>query len=195
MRTNEQNDILRTFDPEYWILKTDEYETGDGYVHVEVVAELDGTLYRYTIDPNGDTTRQTMAVSKETSYYGWSMEEHDWLKEAPNVKETSGDEPFDVVVENKIKEEKKMAKCDFSKIAKEINKEQFEQWVEDNADDLVEYAEDAFREAYAAYLADNCDDFEEKAHEVIDDIIDNLWMSDYTCEVEDPEDVIDRIIF
>ena len=93
------------------------------------------------------------------------------------------------------KEFKKMAKCDFSRIAKEVKRENFKEWVEANAEDLVDYAECAFEEAYKAYIEDNADDYETMAHEAIDNIVDNLWMSDYSSDLDDdPCEVIEEVI-
>lgn len=162
----------------------------------ETVVEIttfdgDEFYFRYNVWPDGETElhRFKLEESKLIQY-------DERFSMFRDKEKTSGDEPFDVVVKNEIeKENKTMAKCDFQKIAQEVNEELFKQWVEDNADDLVEYAEDSFREAYAAYIEDNNGDYETMAHEAIDNIIDNLWMSDYSTDLDDdPEEVISAVI-
>lgn len=191
--TKIQSDIL------FWLSDNGCKVLTFDYVGAEIVAicQMGNALYRYVIAEDGDATAETYTKSHERSCYSWSMEEHDWVKEVPVVKEEPSNESHDVVVENKIKIEKefkKMARCDFAKIAKEVNRERFRSWVQDNADDLVTYAEDAFAEAYESYMDDNCDEYADVAHEAIDNIIDNLYMGDYTDEVEDAEEVVEDVI-
>lgn len=195
-----QNDIIDYLDTRYDVRSIEDFDLVGGEAVIEVTT-FDGMAYtRFNIMPDGDTNVFNYCISAQHINKDWSMEEHDWLDSLPYEpkKEEASDEPFDVVVKNKIKIEKefkKMAKCDFTKIAQEVNKERFKSWVEDNADDLVEYAEDCFATAYGTYMDENTDDYETMAHEAIDNIIDNLWMGDYICELEeDPEGVIEDVI-
>lgn len=194
-----QNDIINYLDTQYDVRSIEGFDLVGGEVVVEVTV-FDGITYtRFNIMPDGDTNVFNYCISAQHVNKCWSMEEHDWLDSLPYEpkKEEPGDEPFDVVVENKIKTEKefkKMAKCNFTKIAQEVNRERFKSWVEDNADDLVTYAEDVFTESYGTYMDDNCEEYESVAHEAIENIIDNLWMGDYTSEVEDPEGVVEDVI-
>lgn len=199
MYTKIQDDIINYLNTQYDIRSIEGFDLVGGEVVVEVTV-FDGIAYtRFNIMPDGFTNVFNYVASAQHVNKDWSMEEHDWLDSLPYEpkKEEPGDEPFDVVVENKIKLEKefkKMARCDFVKIAQEVNRERFKSWVEDNADDLVTYAEDVFTESYGTYMDDNCEEYESVAHEAIENIIDNLWMGDYTSEVEDPEGVVEDVI-
>ena len=149
----------------------------------------DEFYFRYNVWPDGETElhRFRLEESKLIQY-------DERFSMFRDKEEKSGDESFDVVVKNEIEKEKKtMAKCDFHSIAKEIDSECFKEWVEDNADDLVEYAEDAFREAYRDYQ-ENGDGYEALAHSAIDEMISWLDMNDYSNDDIDAESIIEDVI-
>ena len=161
----------------------------------ETVVEIttyDGDEYyfRYNVWPDGETEihRFKLEESKLMQYdemFGIFRDKKE---------ETNGDVSFDVVVKNEIEKEKKtMAKCNFERIAAEIDNDCFKEWVEDNAEDLVEYAEDAFREAYTSYI-ENGDSYEELAHNAIDEMIEWLDMSEYTSDDIDAQTVIEEVL-
>lgn len=197
MYSEIQNKVINQLDRATNIRSIEDFtKQRDANSPEETVVEIttfDGDEYyfRYNVWPDGETElhRFKLEESKLIQY-------DERFSMFRDKEEKHGDESFDVVMKNEIEKEKKtMAKCDFQKIAQEVNEELFESWVEDNADELTEYAEDAFREAYRAYIEDNTSDFETMAHEAIDNIVDNLWMSDYSVELtSDPEDVVANII-
>ena len=219
--TRIQEDIIDGFDPCFTIINW-AYQRDINRDFVELYAEYKDTIRKYIIYPDGETRMTQYSKNpSETLLCKYSMEEHDWaVTEFTSNEEETGDVPFDVVVDKMIEDEmitdngivwrketedknklkiekefKKMAKCDFSRIAKEVNRENFKEWVEANAEDLVDYAECAFEEAYKAYIEDNADDYETMAHEAIDNIVDNLWMSDYSSDLDDdPCEVIEEVI-
>lgn len=111
------------------------------------------------------------------------------------VKEESGDESFDVVVEREIeKEEKEMSRVDLDSIANDAMLEAFENYVRDHQDELRRYAEETTREKVLDYVG-NYLDLEDGAHSVIDDLINYHLEYDAQPDVQAQEDIINQYIF
>ena len=186
MRTEIQTKIIDQLDRGTNIRAIEEYEAqrdaNSPEEHVVEITTFDGDefYFRYNVWPDG-----------ETELHRFRLEESKLIQYDERFSMFRDKEPVKIKIE---KEFKKMARCNFGKIAKEVNKERFKSWVEDNADDLVEYAEDVFATSYGTYMDENSDDYEDVAHKAIDNLIDNLWMGDYSSEVDDPEDVIENVI-
>lgn len=87
-------------------------------------------------------------------------------------------------------------RIDFKAIAEEMDREDFRTWVEDNADDLADYAEEVFREKYADYRECSCGySYEDLAKNAIAEVIDWMDFSDYASDDIDAEGVVSDVIF
>lgn len=188
--TNIQCDVLNSLALTYSLMYWD-YDT-DGKKIVATYTEGNDRYVRFTIDENGESVMDVFRIADTTTFKDWSMEEHDWTH-FKDPEEKSGDESFDVVVENKLKEEKKMA-INFSELYKEAYEEAFSDYVHSNKSDLVAYAEDSARQKILDHLNDDVD-FEDVAHNIIDEVIDYYIEYDSDSSDDALEEIITDCIF
>jgi hypothetical protein len=166
-----QNKIIDLLDQGTNIVGIEDFEAQrDGNSPEETVIEIttyDGDEYyfRYNVWPDGETELHRFKLEKP------SLIQYDERFSMFREKEKAGDESFDVVVEEKLKEEKKVD-------LDEIYRDAIREYIRSHREELKEYSDDSKAKFFVSSINDSLSD-------ILEEAIDDHWNDyDFSDETE-----------